>query len=338
MRHMLRSSVIISVLLAGTSFAAGQDAPPRPDQRQDPQPRTDYGQERDRKQINAKRRELANSRLAAEADFAQPREWRRGSELIHESIIGRAGGQIGRFQDIVINPTTGRPLYGIISSKSQTNDGKFYAIPWPVFQDSGDGERFENYGVDFEGRRLGEVPSFTDAQWPDFNNRVWNEAIYREYGVKPYWDNTFEPEKREVAAKEPPPGARNVQRSAYRRFPASSARLSQLRGLAAKSADNRSLGTLEDVAMDPHTGRVLYGVIVRDNRNFAVPWSAISIDTDRRSAVISSADTGLSDERGFSNDEWPNLTDPVWAAETHRRFHVEPYWGAEQTPVERRPD
>ncbi len=92
------------------------------------------------------------------------------------------------------------------------------------------------------------------------------------------------------------------------------------------SGDN--LGEIEDFIIDLLTGKVNYailsfeGVFGIGERLFAVPLSILSMDEDARCFVLNASREKLTAAPGFEPDQWPNMSDPEWAAQIHN------YWGA----------
>jgi sporulation protein YlmC with PRC-barrel domain len=80
------------------------------------------------------------------------------------------------------------------------------------------------------------------------------------------------------------------------------------------------LGTLQDIMIDVPSGRVAYAVLVRGgvmgigDKLFAVPWPALTLDTDRKCFLLDIDLERLRGAAGFDKDNWPAMADPDWAA------------------------
>ncbi len=96
------------------------------------------------------------------------------------------------------------------------------------------------------------------------------------------------------------------------------------------------LGKLEDIMLDIHTGSIAYAVIGfggflgMGEKLFAVPWAALSVDTENRQLVIDIERDVLKDAPGFDPDNWPTFADREWAATVHRHYAADPYWTADR--------
>ena len=91
------------------------------------------------------------------------------------------------------------------------------------------------------------------------------------------------------------------------------------------------LGSIKDLMMDIHSGRVCYavlsfgGFLSLGEKLFAVPWSALAVDTENKRLLLDTNEERLKDAPGFDKDNWPNMADPSWAKSIHS------YYGTEST-------
>ncbi len=92
------------------------------------------------------------------------------------------------------------------------------------------------------------------------------------------------------------------------------------------------LGKIEAIMLDVTSGRVAYAVLSfggflgMGDKLFAIPWSALTLDTDQKCFVLSVAKERLESAPGFDKDHWPSMADPTWAAELHSYYNTTPYW------------
>jgi hypothetical protein len=59
---------------------------------------------------------------------------------------------------------------------------------------------------------------------------------------------------------------------------------------------------------------------------FAVPWRALTLDTENKCFVLDVAKDRLEQAPGFEKDHWPTMADQSWAAEVHSYYRTRPYW------------
>src|SRR6202451_1685462 len=88
---------------------------------------------------------------------------------------------------------------------------------------------------------------------------------------------------------------------------------------------NEDLGKIEDLVIDAEAGRIAYAVLSfggflgMGDKFFAVPWSALKLDTENHRFVLNVTKEALKDAPGFDKDHWPTMADPTWA-QGGRRF------------------
>ncbi len=108
---------------------------------------------------------------------------RRGgsSDMIGSTVYDRNGDNIGTLSQIVTDPRSGQPLYGIISSGGIFGFGAAeHPVPWQMFTSNPHGMR-----VDLTRDRLRNAPGFTAGNRPDLLNPSWQRRIGDYYGVQP---------------------------------------------------------------------------------------------------------------------------------------------------------
>lgn len=103
-------------------------------------------------------------------------------------------------------------------------------------------------------------------------------------------------------------------------------------GNAVRNDLKENLGTIEDFMLDLRTGKVAYAVLsfggflgVGD-KLFAVPWSAMTLDTVEHSFVLNVPKERLKQAPGFDKDAWPDIADRQWQQAVFGFYNVTPYW------------
>ena len=81
---------------------------------------------------------------------------------------------------------------------------------------------------------------------------------------------------------------------------------------------DEDLGDIKEIMLDMNTGRVAYAVLsvggflgIAD-KLFAVPWSALKLDTANKRFILSCDKERLESAPGFDKDNWPDMADPSW--------------------------
>lgn len=95
--------------------------------------------------------------------------------------------------------------------------------------------------------------------------------------------------------------------------------------------DDEDLGDIKDIMLDVPNGRVAYavlsfgGLMGMGGKLFAVPWSALKLDTENKRFVLNVDKERLGEAPGFDKDKWPNMADPSWTSKVHAYYGTQPY-------------
>src|SRR5579864_6021132 len=98
------------------------------------------------------------------------------------------------------------------------------------------------------------------------------------------------------------------------------------------SSDGEHVGKISDIMLDVRNGRIAYAVLSEGgflgmgSNLHAIPWSALTLDTDKKCFYVDISAQRLKDDPGFDKDHWPSMADAKWAATTHSYYNRQPYW------------
>lgn len=86
------------------------------------------------------------------------------------------------------------------------------------------------------------------------------------------------------------------------------------------------LGDIKELMIDMATGRIAYavlsfgGVLGLGDKLFAVPWSALKLDTAAKRFTLDAPKDSLKDAPGFDKAHWPSMSDETWAGSLHKFY------------------
>lgn len=98
------------------------------------------------------------------------------------------------------------------------------------------------------------------------------------------------------------------------------------------NARGEDLGEIKEIMIDVRNGRVAYAVLSSGgflgvgNKLFAIPWSALTLDAERKCFVLDVDKDKLANAPGFDKGHWPSMADPVWAKQIHDYYGQNTYW------------
>ena len=115
---------------------------------------------------------------------------------------------------------------------------------------------------------------------------------------------------------------------------------SELRVLAADTLtgdkvvnlQNEDLGKIEHLMIDLGTGRIAYAVLSfggflgMGDKLFAIPWSALTVDTLEKRFILQVDKELLKRAPGFAKEQWPNMADRAWGTQVFKYYGAKPYW------------
>lgn len=111
---------------------------------------------------------------------------------------------------------------------------------------------------------------------------------------------------------------------------------STLDGNTVLSRDGDDVGKIKDIMLDVSDGRIAYAVLSSGgflgigDKLLAIPWSALTLDTDNKCFQLDASSEQVRDAPGFDKDSWPKMADRQWATSLHEHYGREPYWEADE--------
>ena len=103
-------------------------------------------------------------------------------------------------------------------------------------------------------------------------------------------------------------------------------------GAKVVNAEREDPGTIEDLVIDLTDNRIAYailsfgGFLGVGDKNFAIPWEALSFDLSAKTAVLKIDKDRMTNAPGFDKDNWPDMADATWGKEVHSHYGYKPYW------------
>ena len=105
--------------------------------------------------------------------------------LIHDKVVNLSGQYVGRIEELMIDVTTGRVAYAVLSHGGVLGIGsKLFALPWSALTVDESKKRFV---VNVTREALDRMPGFDKEHWPDLNDLEYATGVYRQWGATPYW-------------------------------------------------------------------------------------------------------------------------------------------------------
>lgn len=93
------------------------------------------------------------------------------------------------------------------------------------------------------------------------------------------------------------------------------------------NSEEEDLGNIQEIMIEMSTGEISYAVLSYGgflgiaDKLFAVPWEALTLDTENKRFILNVAKNRLESAPGFDKDDWPDMADPQWQ-EDIRSFYT----------------
>jgi sporulation protein YlmC with PRC-barrel domain len=143
----------------------------------------------------------------------------RASKLTGAEVKDSQGQSVGRIEDVVVNPSSGRIEFAVLSLSSGTaasttspstttpatttttasTAGKLVPVPWMLLRPGSVGsvstttpttrtpgtEQQYAFSLNVDRSKLEQAPSFDRNNWPDISQGEWHQRIFSHYGRGP---------------------------------------------------------------------------------------------------------------------------------------------------------
>ena len=101
------------------------------------------------------------------------------------SVYNAEGDQLGTVDSLMVNKTTGKVAYAVMSFGGFLGIGeKYHPVPWDVLKYD---TSKEGYVVNLTRDQLENAPTYDRGDERRLYDRTYEESVHRHYGVPPYW-------------------------------------------------------------------------------------------------------------------------------------------------------
>ena len=134
--------------------------------------------------------------IAARADQPQTTENSSGAVMRSSDLSGLVvynpkDERLGKIEDLVIDPASGKIRYAVLSFGGVLGIGdKYFALPWHSLsfvtkgQTSAGTQKESHCVLDVDKEFLKNAPGFDKDHWPDFADQTWQQKVDEYYRTR----------------------------------------------------------------------------------------------------------------------------------------------------------
>lgn len=240
----------------------------------------------------------------------------RAKNLIGDQVRLEAGRQIGKVDDVVVDLTTGRMLYAVVD----TEDHRIAIPPGTFTRASGDTLRVQGDRQTFRN-----APKYTRQVGQELAKASFVHQVYQHFGQTIWWEGSSRPADQG--------SFENVHK------------VSDLIDSKIKDVNGQSVATVNNLALDLETGRVLYVYLEPDSQLkldkgvYPVPPDALTRGSDDKSLTANLTREKLSSAPSIEERKWTDSTTVSFASRVYEHFGKQPWFNNERlTPTGRAAD
>ncbi len=250
------------------------------------------------------------------------------STIKGDKIVNRAGDDIGKIEELMIDLQNGRIAYAVLSFGGFMGMGdKLFAIPWNSLT-----LRVHDHAffLDIPKETLEKAEGFDKDNWPLTREKL--SSAYTYYGYQPYWQTEMAAQTGILTGT---PGETESERIARMRsttgmdnpdfLPAG-----KIKGDKVVNRAGEDLGKIEELMIDLQDGKVAYAVVSHGgflgigNKLFSIPWKALTLSAHEHAFFLDIPKETLEKAEGFDKDKWPLTREELSSAYTY--YGYQPYW------------
>ena len=277
----------------------------------------------------------------------------KASDIIGREVKNSQDKKLGKVEDLAMDLESGRIVQVILATGGFIGIGDTLTPVPPEALHCDAAHKVLRLDADKE--KLKGAPKFEASNWAEYSDSNHLAEVYRYYGEEPAF--TFI--RSGDAVVEGQPSANGSPSTVSTRqtdgtweknhFANGSQcmipewRLGQvqkatkLMGLSVKNLQDEKVGNVENLLLDLPSGRIVAvivssgGFIGIDDELSAIPPTTLRFTAARDALHLDVSKETLSNAAHFKANQWPDFSQPGYAAGIYRAYHVEPYFVTTET-------
>jgi len=240
----------------------------------------------------------------------------KASEVIGSKVKNAAGEDLGKVEDLVLDPNDGTIEYAVLSSGGFLGIGdKLFTVPFSLLKAPEVKEHSDLafFTLDVDKAKLENSPRFPKDKWPNVDEPTWRSEIDTYYGTHG-----------RISAKT------LDSATSFHLIRASDAL-----GKDVHNPNNDNLGDVKEIVVDPSRARVTYfvlssgGFLGLGDKLFAIPWEELHVnrkDKDKLALVLDIDKARLEKSPEYKEADWARMSDPNYVKSVYDYYECHCYW------------
>ena len=261
----------------------------------------------------------------------------KASDLIGMEIKNYQGEKLGKVNDLAVDVESGRLVQVIVSTGGVLGVGDtLYAVPPGALHHDMANKVIH---LDTTKEKLATSPKFEMSKWAECCDSNHVTQVYGYYDQEPYFKFTHRGDVPKAEASRIADGAPGEHRTVneYEAHKSHShlgqvQKASKLMGTSVMNRRDEKLGKVENLMVDLAGGRIVAvivssgGFLGMGDELSAVPPTALHFSAEKDVLHLDTTKEALSSAPHFKADQWPDISQPVYADRVYRAYKVEPYF------------
>lgn len=240
----------------------------------------------------------------------------KATEVIGSDVKNAAGEDLGKVEDLVIDPNDGTIEYAVLSTGGFLGMGdKLHAVPFSILRapQVPEDSDLAYFTLDVDKTKLEGAPRFPKSEWPNVDEPAWRAEIDTYYGTR----GRISAETLDSATRW------NLIRA------------SDVLGDDVHNPADDDLGDVKEIVVDPQRSRVTYfvlssgGFLGLGDKLFAIPWEELDVmrkDKKDLRLVLDVDKARLEKAPEYTEGEWLRMRDPAYVKSVYEYYDCHCYW------------
>lgn len=257
-----------------------------------------------------------------------------GDKIMGKDVINNNDEKLGTVDELIVSQNNDDVQYIVVSS-----EGMLHPVPWNAVQcgdkdanATGAGqEKDKKIVINMTRDQFHQGPTVQSSDIQQFTDPSLKQKVDSFYSSQ--MQGTMGRIKSEVKSevRERMPSSMKEQTGTTgTQTQANLLKYSDLKGMDVQNLNDEKIASISDIVIDSRKGNLAYTLVdfggIIGGKTAAVPWSAVSIQPDAKTARLDATEDKLQTAALSERGNISELNQRQFAQRVHETFGAEPYW------------